>query len=299
MVRKLFLSLLVIVFMATCQSTQTGNDEDFVLPPDDASLTTGTEVDGLQEIVQSFNNPVEMAALLKDVGVPFSMKYLCPTNNADDYNTNFKKALGLGVLSVDLGYLNIYNKSSSIINYITVIKRLADGLKIGQFFDFQSIKTLATTSDNLDSLMYLCVNSFNQMDTYLRDNKRSHLSILIVTGMWVEGLYLASQVYKEKPNKDVGERIGEQKIILNEIYQILKKYQTDKNFSGLVKDLEEIKKVFDEVKITYEVGEPQTVEKGGVVTIIQNDKSTVTISAEQLKEITTRTEKIRTKLIQL
>ncbi len=296
MVRNLIYFFLITFFVLSCGPSS----EDIDVPIDTTGITGGTpqeDSDAIEQIVQSFSSPVEMAALLKDVGVPFSLKYLCPTDNADDYNTNFKKALALGIFSIDLGYMNIYKKSSSIINHITVIKRLADGLKVGQFFDFQTIKDLAVNGENLDSLMYLSVNSFNQMDSYLRENDRANLSILIITGMWVEGLYIASQVQKEKANKDVAERIGEQKIVLNDIWLILKNYISDKNFSELVADLEDIKTVFDQVKITYEVGEPEAVEKNGMLIIVQNEKSNVTITDEQMKQITIKIEKIRNKLI--
>jgi hypothetical protein len=41
---------------------------------------------------------------------------------------------------------------------------------------------------NLDSLIFISVHSFNQMDDYLRTNKRGNLSALIITGTWIEGL---------------------------------------------------------------------------------------------------------------
>ena len=38
------------------------------------------------------------------------------------------------------------------------------------------------------------------MDEYLRENNRSDISSLLVTGMWIEGMYLACQVVKEVPH---------------------------------------------------------------------------------------------------
>jgi hypothetical protein len=73
------------------------------------------------------------------------------------------------------------------------------------------LKRLAINNEDLDRLMFLSVNSFNRMDRYLRDNNRNNLSTLIVTGVWIEGLYLATQVYKDKPDKRIADRIGEQK----------------------------------------------------------------------------------------
>ena len=60
-----------------------------------------------------------------------------------------------------------------------------------------------------------------------------------------------------------------------------------------------MKNEFNDVKITYEMGEPQAVEKDGMLTIVQNEKSIVHITKDQLKIIISTTEKIRNTLINL
>ena len=141
-------------------------------------------------------------------------------------NTDFKQALNLGIYGCDLGYLNMYEKTGSIISSMQAIKKLADQLRIGHFFDFNTIKRLATNNENIDSLMYISVSSFNNMDEYLRDNNRSDISSLLVTGMWIEGMYLACQVVKENANDQLRERIGDSKIVLSDLLLILKNYKS-------------------------------------------------------------------------
>jgi len=165
-----------------CRSGNKGSnaDADFDVP--DSVVTEGElEVsdEAMSNIVQNISSPVEMAALIKALGVPFSNRYLASTDEVDNYNTNFKQALSLGIYGADLGYLNMYNKTTTVIDYLSSIKKLSDALKVGQFFDFTTLKRLATNNTNLDSLMYISVHSFNQMDKYLRENNRSSLSTLI------------------------------------------------------------------------------------------------------------------------
>ncbi len=250
----------------------------------------------MENLVQNISSPVEMAALIKSIGAPYSQKYLAPTK-IDNFNTNFSKAFNLGIFGADLGYMNMYNKTSSVIQYITAIKNLADGISVGQFFDFTTLKRLVTNNENIDSLMYISIHSFNVMDEYLRKNDRSNLSALMIAGVYLEGLYLTTQVAKEKPNKKLNESIGEQKTIFNELMLILKNYRKDPYFSSLIVDFEAIKKEFDAVKITIEVGEPRSIEKNGQLTIIQTSKSIVDISDDTLKNIIKKTELIRNKLI--
>lgn len=297
---KILIVFLTCFFVA-CQNEHSKQvEEDFEIPDsvvDEQPIEFSD--DALGEIIQNFSSPVEMAALIKNVGVPFSRDLLCPTENPDAYDTDFKRALALGMYGVDLGYLNIYNRTSSVVNYITVIKKLANGMKVGQFFEYETLKRLASTEQNLDSLMYVSQHSFNRMDSYLRNNGRNNLSSLIVSGVWIEGLYLATQVIKEAENDKIRERIGEQKIVLGDIIILLKQYSDDKRFAGLVEEMEAIKQAYKDVKIYYEVGESEAIEQNGKLIIVQNETSHVKITDEQLKNIITKTEELRNKLIGL
>jgi hypothetical protein len=253
--------------------------------------------EALVDIVDNIASPVEMAALMNDLSVPFSKRYLASTSSVNALNTNFQMAYKLGIFGADLGYLNMYEKTSTAIEYISTIKTLADGLGVGQFFDYNTLKRLATSNQNLDSLMFLSVHSYNNIDTYLRDTHRSYLSSLMITGLWIEGLYLATQVATEYPHPEISERIGEQKIILDDILNVLDLYKKDPRFNELVRDFENLNVEFEKINITYEIGEPEAIEKDGRLILIQNDKSIVEISDEQLNRIIEITKKIRNKLI--
>lgn len=300
---KFIYFLLLVFIISSCAGDKNGkiNDGEIEIPDSIFSEKPLLISEGaMDDIIQNLSSPVEMAALLKATGVPFSQKYLCSTDNVRDYKTSFKRAISLGVFGADLGYLNMYNKTGTVIANMAAIKTLSDELKVGQFFDFSTIKRLALNNENLDSLMYISVSSFNNMDTYLRENNRSNISSLIVVGVWIQGLYIATQVVSESTdNEAVIERIGEQKLILNDLLLILKNYKADKKFYDLIKDVEKIKKEFEAVKITYEVGEPEAKEVDGMLVIIQNSTSHVEISREQIEKITEVIEEVRNKLISL
>jgi hypothetical protein len=298
MIKKFIYLIVTIALMVSCHSggsQKSGGEfgENDSLAGDSA-LPVSKEA--MENLVQNISSPVEIASLIKSIGVPFSQKYLAPTK-IDNFNTANSKAFNLGVMATDLGYLNIYSKTSLVLQYITSIKSLADGISIGQFFDFTTLKRLATNNENIDSLMYISIHSFNVMDDYMRKHKRGNLSTLMVAGGYIEGLYVITQVAKEHPNKDINDYIGGQKTILNELMLILKNYQKDPYFAQLITEMETIKKVLEPVKITIEKGEPKSVEKNGMLYIEQNTKSIITITDEQLKSIIAQTEIVRNKLI--
>jgi hypothetical protein len=300
MIKKLVYVLLTVSVITSCKSGGDRTSEtDFEVP--DSVLSEGLEIseETMQNVVQNISSPVEMAALIKELGVPYSNKYLSPTTRVEKLSTSFQQSLNLGIYGADLGYLNMYNKTSAVIDYISAIKTLADGIKVGQFFDFTTLKRLATNNQNLDSLMYISVHSFNQMDKYLHSNNRSNLSALIITGVWIEGLYLGTQVAKETTNDQLAERIGEQKLTLNELILILEVYRKDKQYAKLLDDLQLIKDQYQNVNIKTIKGEPEMIEENGILTIIQNDKSVVEITPDQLTKIINTTEEVRNRLISM
>jgi len=169
---------------------------------------------------------------------------------------------------------------------------------VGQFFDFSTLKRLATNNQNVDSLVHISQQSFNKMDKYLQNNNRGNLSILMVAGLWVEGLYLSCQFLKERPNeKRLAESIAEQKVMLDHLILILNNYSREQYIANLIADLTTIKDIFSGIRITVEVGEPRQVVVDGMLSIVQTDITTVHYTDEQMQAIVSQAEVIRNKLI--
>ena len=295
----LYISLIVggTAFLSGCagnSSGKSGNSDELISTDSlstDAPLKLSEEV--ISDVIQNISSPVEMASLIKSTGVAFSQKILNDPNNLDKYNTSFKRALNLGVFAADLGYINTFDKNSIVVSYLLAVKNLADGIKVGQFFDFAALKRLATNSNNLDSLMEISVSSFNEMDSYLREQNRSNVSSLIVAGTWVEGMYITGSVIEKTNNEELINRLGEQKDIVNILLIILENYKNDPNFTELSSYLQDLKDLYSKVKITTEFGEPKKMEKDGSLIIVQDEISHVNITPEQVKAIIAQIKKIR------
>jgi len=291
MLKKVIYLFVAVSIITGCRSGE--RRADLSIP--DSVLNQGPEMaeDVMQDVVQNISSPVEMAALIKELGVEYSNRYLSSTDRVDDLSASFQQALNLGIYTADLGYLNMYNKTSAVVDYLTAIKTLADNIKVGQFFDFTTLKRLATNNQNLDSLMYISVHSFNEMDEYLHSNNRTNLSALIVSGVWVEGLYLGTQVYKTTPDELLAERIGEQKLTLDQLILILENYSTDRQYRTLADELIKLQEIYNGITIRTEYGAPEMIEENGMLTIVQNEKSIVEITPVQLTNIINTSEQVR------
>jgi regulator of RNase E activity RraB len=284
----------ISILSACSGSSKKSNESDELTlsaPAESGALELSEEV--MSDVIQNISSPVEMAAIIKATGVDFSQKILNDADKVDNYNTSYKRALNLGVYSADLGYINTFDKNNIVVSYLVAIKSLSEGIKVGQFFDFNALKRMATNNNNLDSLMQISISSFNQMDSYLRSQKRSNVSSLIVTGAWIEGLYLTGNVIEQTNNESLVNRIAEQKDIINIIEIIIKNYGNDPDFAELAQRLGKLKSAYDGVKITTEFAEPQTIEQDGKLIIVQDEISHVEVTPEQMNAIINEIKSLR------
>ena len=291
----------VILLMSFCSCRNSNVRQGGLTFPVADSVPAG-EAEKLSEeavadIVQNIASPVEIASILQSMQVPFSAGYLAPTQGADRLTTNFQKAVMLGIYGADLGYLNIYGKTGNSVDVLSVIKRLADGLRVGQYFDFETLKRLSVSKSDLDSLLFLSVNSYNQIDRYLRDNDRGSISALMITGVWIEGQYLATQVALSHNDEILRDRIGEQKIILGDLLMLLRPYRgSSEDYGSLYCMMEQISTKYFDVKVSYRLGEPETREEAGRLVVVQHEESIVEMTDAQLAEIAALSKEVRNKL---
>lgn len=298
--RLLIIQLIVVLFIFSCKSS-TRKTTEFVFPEADSIPLSEAEKlseEAIDDISRNISSPVEIADILQRMSVPFSTSYLATTVDASRLSTSFEKALKLGILGADLGYLNMYEKTGTSIDVLSSIKKLADGINVGQYFDFETIKRLSLNRSNLDSLLFLSINSYNQIDKYLREKGRGQLSALMITGVWIEGQYLATQVLKQHPDTLLRNRVGEQKIILNDLLLLLAPYcNSSPEFTSLCKNMQELKEKYRDIRISYTVGDPVMVEKDGALIVTQTEESKVEMTDEQLAAIIVICDSIRNKLI--
>lgn len=296
---RIYLGLIIFLFIA-CDSSKRPDEQAFLDSLQNNTVegpTISEEV--LSDIIQQIPSPLEISVLLKESGTNYDKTFLNKTENVSEYNSNFDKALNLGIYGTDLGYTNIYEQNQDALFYLGSIRNLAEGLSIGQFFDFSAISRLASNSKNLDSLLLITTQNFNHINSYLQNQERANLSILILTGGWLEALHISNQVLaKNIQNNELREKVGEQKIILENIMLLLSYYEkTDPNISDLKQEMAQLQEEFEKIKIEYTYEESTFEEVNGVLMIKDNSSSTIHITDQNIADINKITQSIRSTII--
>lgn len=283
--------------ITSCQQGQRQEATDLL---SDSLVASDVRLDDrmVGEMISSIPNPVEMSSLLQKSGVVYSQELLNPVNNVNNYNTNFKRALNLGVYGTDLVYMNIYDRTVATLRYLSNVRDLASDLRVEQFFDYETLNRLSESARSIDSVLFITNSGFDRMSRYLIDQGRSNIAVLISYGTWIESLYIATNVQTVPPNREmINTRIGEQKKVLDNMLLLLHTYRRDPNFVGLIEDLMELKAEFDKVTISYVYAEPTMKEIDGMIVVVDNSRSEVIISEEIVQAIADKVSYIRGKII--
>lgn len=296
------LILFTILFLyncSNCQKQKADNIDEF-LPEEDIF----TDIDKAKKIFYSLPSPLETAQIIKSAGATYNEELLNPLSNVSKYNTNKSMALNLGIYTTDLSFASLFDQTQTALKYMEVARKLAEGLGIADAIDDSTMKRLEENLNNKDVVMDIISETFLNSSSYLKENDRSDIAAIVLTGGWVEGLYLATQLVKEEKIKDnpLVDRIGEQKLSLKILEKLLEENRYEKNgeenkdIASLIKDLEPIIKAYDKIKVELSEIKVEPDQKNNVSLLKSETK--VSISKNAFLELKKSVNELRTKFIQ-
>ncbi len=291
--------ILIFIFIASLTFSNCNNGDE-----DDSQNDTIDYIDlqnptlvKVNDRLFSIPSPFQVALLVKDSKVPFDKSLLNPTKNQVNYSTNYKQALNLGIYGADLSYLNIYEQLPDAASYFAVVKVLSKELGISSTFDEKIMKRIENNNNNKDSLLYILSTIYRDADSYLFNNDRNEIGLLILAGGWIESLYIMTRILHVNSNEEILSRVGEQKHPLDNLIELMRPYygNISDEFDVFLEELVELAAIFDGVVIEYTYSEPIVDELNKLTTITSSSKTI--INEYQIQKITEMVDSIRMKII--
>ncbi|MFH2141529.1 MAG: hypothetical protein ABIJ97_03840 [Bacteroidota bacterium] len=248
-----------------------------------------------KQVFYSLPSPIETAMLMKRAGAKYNEEYLNKIENLSNYTTSKSMSLNLGVYSADLSFASMFDQSQSTIKYLTATKKLAEELGILNAIDQTIIERMEKNVNNRDSLMEIISETFMNSNSFLKENDRAETAAIILVGGWLEGLYIATKItMTTSSNKELVERIIDQRLSLSTLISLLNEYPDDENVISLKPELEKLKTIFDQVQVSSSQIEAVT-EDGSSVTTLKSHTET-SISPEVFEKLCSTIEQIRNEI---
>ena len=268
-------------------------EENIVDIIEDPALTP-ERAEKAQMVFQTIPSPLETASIFQEAGSGYNLGITNPIENVSNYSSTYQKALNLGVFGADLSYANIFDQSQESMLYMNCSKIMADGLGVTSAFDAATMERIEDNMNNRDSLMIIINDAFWIADAHLKENGQHHLSSLIISGGWIEGLYLGTaSLNKDNPDEKLMQRIADQKYSLDNLVELLESYDNS-DIVEIEQQMKTLQLVFNKIEVVE--AETSVNEGEGVATI--GGGSTLKYEENTIIEISNVIEKIRNGIIQ-
>ena len=226
----------------------------------------------LKEFVYPLPTSFEVTEMINDLEIGYDIGVSNPTENADKYFTEAKKAINLGAYGADLAYASTYQMKQEVILFLETSRKLADDLGIASIYNEELISEVENSIDKKEKLVDIITDSFYDIYSQLNQNGKANLALLGVAGSWVESLFITTQVSANVyHNIGLVKIIHKQKTSLGTLMDILNENKGDEKIDKMIKELTPLYNIYETI-----------------------DES---LSEKQVNAIVTEVEKLRTQLI--
>jgi len=254
-----------------------------------------SSIESVKQIFYSLPSPLETAMILKRSGATYNEELLNPIENASKYNPTKSMALNLGIYSTDLSYASLFDQTQATIKYMTVSKKMAEGLGILNAIDNSVIEKLEENINNRDVILETISETFLNTNSILEEDDRVAVGSIILVGGWIEGLYIATSLVEDinKVDNEMVDRIIDQKLSLQTVLKLLEQSNSNADVRELYSDMLELEKVYNDVKIT--VSDVKVIQDGKSKVATLKSKNVTTVSPEAFKKLKTKVIELRNK----
>lgn len=289
-------ALLLLTFLASIGLCSCSSKGDKSQNSDEFTEAEKSLKEEIKDIAYSIPPPSEIPYMLEATGAEYNQSLINDRKKADGYGSQSDKAaLNLGVYTADIGYLSSYEKTQESIDYLNVCKNLADKLGVTGSFDRATLEKFEANIANKDSLAALLNDAMKKTDRYLKDDHRSKLGALLVTGSFVESLYISTGIIKSYPKNILPD--DKRNLILTPLIQIV--INQRKSVSEVAKMLSELEQTGPIPAIVTDLKSLESSYAAlNIEEQIKNNKANLVLSDKTLEEITKIVEKLRTDIVQ-
>ncbi|MEM7551561.1 MAG: hypothetical protein AAF363_17895 [Bacteroidota bacterium] len=280
----------LLVFLESCGSGKKSEKESASSEFDAASHQINEEID---EVIQELPPPSEIPFLLEEIGADYDESLVNAIENAESYNTTTDKAaVNLGIYTADIGYLASYDKAQRALSYLSECKKLAEAVGITDEVGKDFVERFEKNVGSRDSLEDVVDDFISRSDKQLQFTDRETVAALVLSGSFIEGLYLATAIIENYP-EDVLPDDARNLILVPIVKLVLDQEQPLADLIQLLKDLPES----DNDMVKSLVSSLQSLkgkyEDLNIQEKIQGNRGDLLLTDETLDEITNQTGEIR------
>jgi soluble cytochrome b562 len=211
----------------------------------------------IHKIAEELPSPTEVPQNIERIGAAYHPEIINELEKMTSYLSDQDKAsLNLGVYAADISYLIAYDRVDESVEHVEACLELSNFLGVKTAFSEELVQNYRAAAGNHEKLVELLNKSILDMDYQLEESDDLKNAALVLTGSFVEGLYIALGVVKtyhsNKFNKSEKDKMLEpllklvlaQEKALEDVIQMLKDVPFDDTVALMITELGILKNLF-------------------------------------------------------
>ena len=257
--KRISIQLLVVLFSASVLMSCGGGSKSGESANQAAFEEAEKKIaEDITNVIANLPAPTEVPYLLQATGADFNEGLINDLTNLERYETiEDEAALNLGVYATDMGYLLSYDKVPDSRKYMEACQKLAEALNVASVFDLKTIESFQENLDNADTLNSIISAAIEKAEVKLQQADRVAVAAMVLSGSFIEGLYLAVKVIEDYPTDILDEEtrnlileplvrvILDQEKPLIQIIKMLKDLPQDEMITKMITELNILKLLYD------------------------------------------------------
>ena len=233
-------------------------------------------VDMARKVLYALPTPIEMSMLVKNQGIDYQPAMLNDPASASKYLTNRTMALNFGVYVTDLAYAGLFEQAQTVLRYKGAIQQLTEGLGLSSAIDRKTIQMLEENINDKDMVLRLASDIYASCAASLNENDRHFLTLAILIGGWVEGMYISTGTIDEKlllHENRMGQLVVDQILTFDMIWQAMSDMKNIPDVAAMMNDLSDLAQLYDKINVNQTPNE---------VTVAPDGKSSIITSSNHI-----------------
>ena len=223
-----------------------GDDENVIKDYEETTDTISSQVRVNFDLLRvSIPPPGTLTKKLSVAKINYNKNVMLSSSKGGSFSSTYQKAIGMGAFGADLGFAASYNQSNDALEYLTQIGKLAGDLGIGNAFDPEFSKQLLLNIEKPDTFNMMLDEAFDKAEKNLRSNQRVAISVLMVTGGWVESIFTTVESLNSNPTdpntKSIYYDISVHCNAFEYVFKLLEAYKSNADCAKLLQDMEPFK----------------------------------------------------------
>ncbi|MCB9169143.1 MAG: hypothetical protein H6594_02195 [Flavobacteriales bacterium] len=238
--------------------------------------------------------PNELFSIVREMAGEGQKRMMNPATNADRYASLTGRACNFGVYATDMVYASYFKLNVEVVRYYLTVKKLADELGISAVFTDKDFTRLEANLSQGDSLEVISNEAYYRAYEKMQDEEMGPTLALVLAGGWIESMHLVMrQIITFDPDDPLVSRVAEQKVSLEHLLDMMKRYENDPNVGPVRRELVQVRAIYDQLQ------ERRSAHNGKSSSgrMVLGDDVTLRMTTDQYKELESTIEGLREQII--